>query len=80
MKNKKTYQTTLQPTAGMIDWYKGHNGVPQLNNVSARFHCRLEHAFEGGDHIILLGIVEDYDSEPQEPLVFFQGDYRQLKI
>jgi len=63
-----------------IDWYKGHNGVPQLNNVSARFHCRLEHAFEGGDHIILLGIVEDYDSEPQEPLVFFQGDYRQLKI
>jgi len=62
-----------------VDWYEGHHGVPQLRDVSARFHCKLEHAFEGGDHIILLGIVEDYDSEPQAPLVFFQGNYCQLK-
>ena len=62
-----------------IDWFEGHHGVPQLNNVSARFHCKLQNSFEGGDHIILLGLVESYDSEPQAPLIFFQGDYRALK-
>lgn len=61
-----------------VTWYKGLNGVPQLPEVGARFHCKTEHLYEGGDHIIIVGSVLDYESNTEEALVFFQGDYRQL--
>jgi len=60
------------------DWYEGHNGVPQLNDVSSRFHCKTAHVYEGGDHLIIVGSVLDYECDASEPLVFFQGDYRKL--
>lgn len=60
-------------------WHAGHNGVPQLPGCMARFHCKTAHVYEGGDHLIIVGAVEDYDSEPQKPLLFVQGDYQSLK-
>jgi 3-hydroxy-9,10-secoandrosta-1,3,5(10)-triene-9,17-dione monooxygenase reductase component len=61
-----------------VEWFNGLNQVPQLSNVSARFHCQTAHLYEGGDHIIIVGKVLEYESEAEQPLVFFQGDYRQL--
>lgn len=61
-----------------IDWYEGHHGVPQIKNVGARFHCKTAHLYEGGDHLIIVGAVEDYDSESKPPLLFSQGEYRTL--
>jgi len=60
------------------DWFKGLNNVPQIPNVSARFHCETAHVYEGGDHLIIVGGVLEYECDPQAPLVFFQGDYRSL--
>lgn len=59
-----------------ISWYEGHHGVPQLPGASARFHCQAQHRYEGGDHVIIVGEVEEYENDPQAPLVFFQGDYQ----
>jgi len=61
------------------EWFAGLNGVPQLPNVSARFHCRTEHRYQGGDHMIVVGAVLEYESHAQKPLLFFQGEYQQLK-
>ena len=61
-----------------VEWSKGHHGVPQLEHASARFHCKTAHLYEGGDHLIIIGAVEGYDSEPTDPLVFSQGQYRTL--
>jgi len=61
-----------------VEWYEGHHGVPQLPDVAARFHCKTAHLYEGGDHLIIVGSVEGYDSEPQPPLLFSQGEYRTL--
>jgi len=61
-----------------IEWYEGLHGIPQIPNVSARFHCKAEHLYEGGDHLIIVGAVEDYDSKPSAPLLFSQGEYRTL--
>ena len=61
-----------------VEWYEGHHGVPQIPNVSARFHCKTAHLYEGGDHLIIIGAVEDYSSDPQAPLLFSQGEYRTL--
>ncbi len=62
-----------------VDWFAGHHGVPQLKSCMARFHCRTEHLYEGGDHLIVVGAVEGYDSDPQEPLLFLQGRYRRAQ-
>lgn len=66
-----------------VEWSKGHHGVPQLPNCMARFHCKTAHTYEGGDHLIIVGEVEDYDREEvvdhQAPLLFLQGEYRQVK-
>ncbi len=61
------------------EWYAGLNDVPQLPGCMARFHCKTEHVYEGGDHLIIVGAVIDYDSDPQKPLLFVQGDYQSLK-
>jgi len=59
-------------------WFAGHHDVPQLPDVSARFHCETTNVYEGGDHLIIVGSVLEYESDPKDPLVFFQGAYRTL--
>lgn len=61
-----------------VDWFAGPRGVPQISGVSARFHCRTEHLYEGGDHLIIVGAVEQYHCDAQAPLLFSQGEYRIL--
>ena len=58
-----------------VEYFEGLNGVPQLPDVGARFHCKTEQQHEAGDHVIIVGLVEDFEFDAQEPLVFFQGEY-----
>jgi len=58
--------------------FDGPQDVPQIEGVSARFHCKTAQTFDAGDHVIILGSVEAYDSEPASPLLFSQGEYRTL--
>lgn len=62
-----------------VEWLEGHHGVPKIPNVSARFDCETEHLYEGGDHLIIVGAVLDYDCDAQPPLLFSQGEYQTLK-
>lgn len=61
------------------DWFSGHNDIPQIPYVGARFHCKTAHLYEGGDHVIIVGEVLGYESEATPPLLFFQGEYRDIK-
>lgn len=54
----------------------GPAGSPVLDGILAAFHCKLETTMEGGDHVILLGYVEEYAYHPgRQPLVYFRGNY-----
>lgn len=59
----------------------GHGGVPLLPDVPVLFECAVEHRYEGGDHLILVGRVlrvrESDGSAP--PLVFHRGRYAALQ-
>jgi 3-hydroxy-9,10-secoandrosta-1,3,5(10)-triene-9,17-dione monooxygenase reductase component len=51
---------------------RGRAGIPLLPGCAARFQCRTAYRHEGGDHIILVGEVEDFygmfiRNEPQAP-------------
>ncbi|NNC98577.1 MAG: flavin reductase family protein [Gammaproteobacteria bacterium] len=61
-----------------VEWYEGPHGVPQFPDVGARFHCKQEHQYPGGDHLILVGRVESYESDAHTSLVFFQGKYKTI--
>ncbi|MBT6779873.1 MAG: flavin reductase family protein, partial [Porticoccaceae bacterium] len=37
--------------------------------------CSIEHQFEGGDHIILVGKVLKFEDRGSQPLVFYRGNY-----
>jgi flavin reductase (DIM6/NTAB) family NADH-FMN oxidoreductase RutF len=59
-----------------VDVVDGPGGVPLLEGVLARFTCRHVEHYEGGDHLIFIGEIEEYESAGGEPLVFHSGFYR----
>lgn len=58
-----------------IEVTRGHGNVPLLDGCSARFECRVVHQYEGGDHVIFVGEVLNFDSFARPPLAFHGGKY-----
>jgi 3-hydroxy-9,10-secoandrosta-1,3,5(10)-triene-9,17-dione monooxygenase reductase component len=54
---------------------RGKGGTPLLPGCSARFQCRTAFTYEGGDHVIFVGEVEEFDHFSRPPLVFHSGRY-----
>jgi 3-hydroxy-9,10-secoandrosta-1,3,5(10)-triene-9,17-dione monooxygenase reductase component len=53
----------------------GRGGVPLLRGCAARFQCRKAFQYQGGDHLIFVGEVLDFDRAESAPLVFHGGRY-----
>jgi flavin reductase (DIM6/NTAB) family NADH-FMN oxidoreductase RutF len=54
----------------------GLAGVPLLQGAAASFECHSRHRYYGGDHIIVIGMVERYAYDASRaPLVFQRGRY-----
>src|SRR3982750_1689596 len=54
---------------------EGLAGLPLLQGAVATFECHSRHRYYGGDHIILIGVVERYAHNDRAPLVFPRGRY-----
>lgn len=74
----RQFATSTTDRFAGIDCNPGHGGVPLLTDYSAVFQCDTEARYEGGDHIILLGRVVDFDNKALPPLVFHAGRYTGL--
>lgn len=61
-----------------VDCEDGLGSVPLLDGVAARFECRNEYNYYGGDHVVMIGRVERYDHWDRKPLVFHRGRYSAL--
>jgi 3-hydroxy-9,10-secoandrosta-1,3,5(10)-triene-9,17-dione monooxygenase reductase component len=61
-----------------LDIERGDDGIPLLKNCAARFACRTAHQYEGGDHVIFVGEVVDFQHSETPPLVFHGGAYGML--
>lgn len=62
-----------------VDFSEGNHGLVLIDNCAAYFQCKIAHRYEGGDHIIIVGEVEGFESFDKLPLVFHNGNYAQLK-
>ncbi|WP_159917689.1 flavin reductase family protein [Pantoea sp. 18069] len=51
------------------------HGVPLLQRCAARFECTTTFQYEGGDHIIFVGEVTQFEKNAHPPLVFHAGKY-----
>ena len=53
----------------------GTQGPPRIDGCSARLVCTTRNMYEGGDHVIMVGEVMDYESDGKPPLLFHGGGY-----
>jgi flavin reductase (DIM6/NTAB) family NADH-FMN oxidoreductase RutF len=72
----RQFSTPLADKFAGVEFVEGKAGVPILKGVIAQFVCRKVKQYDGGDHVIFVGEVEEYKYEDGEPLVFHSGRYR----
>lgn len=59
-----------------VPWRPGPAGAPRLDGVSAWIDCTLRDEFDGGDHTIVVGHVQDLGADPERlPLLYYRGRY-----
>jgi flavin reductase (DIM6/NTAB) family NADH-FMN oxidoreductase RutF len=60
-----------------IDVVREATGAPVFDDCLAYIDCSLEHSYDGGDHTIYVGRVEDLGvrNGDADPLTFYQGEY-----
>ena len=58
-------------------FHEGPTGSPILDGVMAWMDCRIEQQYDGGDHTIVVGRIQEMRVERPDasPLVFFGGKY-----
>jgi len=61
------------------EYTKSANGLPLINGALANLECRLVHSYEGGDHTIYVGEIENVTLAGGNPLIHFRGDYKQIE-
>jgi flavin reductase (DIM6/NTAB) family NADH-FMN oxidoreductase RutF len=61
-----------------IPYHEEATGSPVLDHAIAYLDCRVENAYEGGDHTIFVGRVEAAGARDGEPLIYFRGGYRSV--
>ncbi|MBI2959498.1 MAG: flavin reductase family protein [Betaproteobacteria bacterium] len=57
---------------------EGLGRVPLLRGAIARFECRNQFQNYGGDHVVLIGLVERFAHWSGAPLLYYRGRYRAL--
>ena len=57
---------------------EGIGGVPLIEGVAARFECRNQFQNYGGDHVVLIGLVEHFEHWDLAPLLYHRGRYERI--
>jgi len=67
---------------GGVEFHEERTGAPILDGVLAHVECEVAQLFDGGDHTIVVGEVQNLGVNPEEadgptarPLLFYRGKY-----
>lgn len=58
-----------------VDWKSGVANAPVIDGCIATFECKTTFCYDGGDHIIFVGEVENFSTTDGEPLLYLDGRY-----
>lgn len=62
-----------------VEFSESPHGLPVLLGTLASMECDLRYSYDGGDHTIYVGEIENAAVNDGDPLVHFRGGYRSLK-
>lgn len=60
-----------------VDW-ELRAGVPRLSDCSAHFSCVVRDIHDAGDHVLAVGLVEEFQAYGHQPLLFYRGAFEHL--
>jgi flavin reductase (DIM6/NTAB) family NADH-FMN oxidoreductase RutF len=63
----------------IVEYRRGIDDLPVLEDALANLECRLVHAYDGGDHTIYVGEIERATVRGGEPLLYWHGNYRKIQ-
>ncbi len=63
-----------------LDTHEAVTGAPLIPGAKVNLDCTLAATHEAGDHILCIGQVEHVAIQEAEPLVYYQGRYRDLVL
>lgn len=81
----QTDVSTVFAGAGTAKWdglepREGAAGCPVLEDCMAVFECAKHACFDGGDHVIVLGRILNFETDARNrPLLFFRGKYHGVR-
>ena len=59
-----------------VAWQASRRGNPLLHDALARFECSVWKTYDGGDHVIVIGQINDIDGlQGGKPLIFHRGGF-----
>ena len=58
-----------------VPFVDGIGGAPLFDGCAARFQCRTHALHDGGDHVIIVGEVLQYEEAACPGLVYYEGSY-----
>lgn len=61
-----------------IDIQRGPSKIPLIEGCAAQFTCKTAYQYEGGDHLIFVGEVVNFERRDRPPLLFHDGEYGQI--
>lgn len=60
-----------------VDW-EVRAGVPHLATAGAHFRCVARDVHDAGDHVLVVGLVEEFQAYGHPPLLFYRGAFEHL--
>ncbi|NKQ54594.1 flavin reductase family protein [Amycolatopsis sp. K13G38] len=68
-----------KPRTEPVEWEWSEHGLgPRLSGSLAYVSCAPWRNYDGGDHVLFLGQVEEIEFTGGDPLVFYLGEFRHL--
>jgi flavin reductase (DIM6/NTAB) family NADH-FMN oxidoreductase RutF len=58
-----------------VAWSMDHD-LPRIHGAGSWIACRLEDLLNGGDHAIVVGLVEHAEQDARQPLLYQQATFR----
>jgi len=59
-----------------VAWHPSPHGLPMLDKALATIECRLHQVIDAGDHLFVIGMVENLAAHHEgDPMLFWRGRY-----
>lgn len=61
-----------------VGWRAGESGVPLIEGALVNLECRVESSHDHGSHTVYIGYVEVAHVADKQPLLYYNGAYRDV--